>query len=324
MKKVRKAVIPVAGMGTRFLPVTKAVAKEMLPIMKEYYDGYKFSLYGKEKIYNSNMCLYFLNAYARLNRIPEQLIDVNIASDYSKLGKMLNLCKGEERKNVMEKTIIGEGIVSEITVEFNPEMEFTEKELISMLYYLGYLTIDGEMFGKPKLKIPNKVMKELYSDYFLNILSKETDLVIQESDYNEMLKEVALEGKIDKIIDILKSYLNNLSNRDYIKFDEKYVKLIFYCIAMNLKIFRLKSEMEVERRYPDILLVPKDRNKGYKSVMIEFKYLKKEEASKLKEKQDEGIKQLKEYAEIEEIKAIEGLKKYCIVTVGADVVVTEI
>lgn len=33
MKKVRKAVIPVAGMGTRFLPVTKAVPKEMLPIV---------------------------------------------------------------------------------------------------------------------------------------------------------------------------------------------------------------------------------------------------------------------------------------------------
>ena len=33
MKKVRKAVIPVAGMGTRFLPITKSVAKEMLPIV---------------------------------------------------------------------------------------------------------------------------------------------------------------------------------------------------------------------------------------------------------------------------------------------------
>ena len=31
--KVRKAVIPVAGMGTRFLPATKAVPKEMLPIV---------------------------------------------------------------------------------------------------------------------------------------------------------------------------------------------------------------------------------------------------------------------------------------------------
>src|SRR6185503_15444317 len=31
--QVRKAVIPAAGLGTRFLPVTKAIPKEMLPIV---------------------------------------------------------------------------------------------------------------------------------------------------------------------------------------------------------------------------------------------------------------------------------------------------
>lgn len=31
--KVKKAVIPAAGLGTRFLPITKSVAKEMLPIV---------------------------------------------------------------------------------------------------------------------------------------------------------------------------------------------------------------------------------------------------------------------------------------------------
>src|SRR6185437_2841127 len=33
MKPLRKAVLPVAGMGTRFLPATKATAKEMLPVV---------------------------------------------------------------------------------------------------------------------------------------------------------------------------------------------------------------------------------------------------------------------------------------------------
>ncbi|TDM03844.1 UTP--glucose-1-phosphate uridylyltransferase GalU [Macrococcus carouselicus] len=33
MKKVRKAIIPAAGLGTRFLPATKAMPKEMLPIL---------------------------------------------------------------------------------------------------------------------------------------------------------------------------------------------------------------------------------------------------------------------------------------------------
>ncbi|PPA69505.1 UTP--glucose-1-phosphate uridylyltransferase GalU [Jeotgalibacillus proteolyticus] len=33
MKKIRKAIIPAAGLGTRFLPATKALPKEMLPIV---------------------------------------------------------------------------------------------------------------------------------------------------------------------------------------------------------------------------------------------------------------------------------------------------
>lgn len=33
MKPITKAVIPAAGLGTRFLPATKACPKEMLPIV---------------------------------------------------------------------------------------------------------------------------------------------------------------------------------------------------------------------------------------------------------------------------------------------------
>jgi UTP--glucose-1-phosphate uridylyltransferase len=35
MKKIRKAIIPAAGLGTRFLPATKAMPKEMLPIVDQ-------------------------------------------------------------------------------------------------------------------------------------------------------------------------------------------------------------------------------------------------------------------------------------------------
>ena len=297
--------------------------KEILPIMRENYDGYRFSLYGKEKIYNSNMCLYFLNNYLENRRIPNQLIDMNIASDYTKLGKMLDLCQGEEREKVIEKTVSGEGIVSEIRQKFNPAMEFTETDLVSMLYYLGYLTIEGDEIGYPKLNIPNKVMKEIYSEYFLEILKRNINIDISEN-YTEIAREIALEGKIDKIVEMLGKYLKNLSNRDYQRFDEKYVKLIFFCIAMNLKIFRLKSEMEVQRKYPDILLIPKNKEKGYKGVMIEFKYLKKGEENKLEEKQKEAREQIKEYGEFEEIKELENIYKYTVVAVNDNIHVEEV
>ena len=298
--------------------------EKIIPIMKENYDGYKFCLKAKNQIYNSNMCLYFLSRYIRLGEIPDKLIDTNIASDYSKIGKMLDLCKGENRLEILRKTVQGEPIVNTIVEKFNPAIEFTENDMISMLYYLGYLTISGELVGIPELTIPNKVMKEIYADYFMQMMDKEAEFRIDNNANQEILIQLAKEGRIDKIVEILKIYLNNLSNRDLIKFDEKYIKLIFYCIAMNIKAYSTKSEMEVNRNYPDILLVPRDSSKGYKAVMVEFKYIKKGEVAKLEDKQKEEREQIERYSSFEDIKDIQGLRKYTIVVATNDIYVEEI
>ena len=296
--------------------IEKEEQENLLPIMKENYDGYIFSLKAKEKMYNSNMCLYFLNEYTTYKEIPDQLVDVNIASDYSKIGKMLNLCKGENREEIIKKTVSGEGILTEIVEKFNPSIGFGETELVSMLFYLGYLTIAGEKLGRAELKIPNNVMKEIYSDYFLKMIDQQAQMTIELKEYNEILEEMALEGRIDKIVEMLEKYLKNLSNRDFQRFDEKYVKLIFYSIAMNLKIYRVKSELEVEREYPDIVLIPRDRTKGYNAIMVEFKYLKKGEEKQLEKSQKEAREQIEKYSNKQEMKDIEKMNKYTIVVVN--------
>ena len=61
------------------------------------------------------MCLYFLNQYVKYTEIPDSLVDVNIASDYSKLKNMLELCGNETKINILEKVISGKGVTTEIT-----------------------------------------------------------------------------------------------------------------------------------------------------------------------------------------------------------------
>ena len=300
--------------------ISKIEQEKLLPTMKENYDGYKFSINSDNHMYNSNMSLYLLSDYIRLKRMPESLIDVNIASDYAKLSKMLQICQGEQSKEIIEQTILGKGIVMPIIDKFNPETEFGDQELISMLFYLGYLTISRELLGTPELKIPNRVMKELYAEYFLESIEKNLNLRVARTNYSIMAQELAFEGKIDKVIEVLKEYLKNLSNRDYQKFDEKYVKVLFYSIVMNLKnAYWIKSEYEVEREYPDLLLIPREQDKGYYSIMIEFKYLKKGEESKLEEKQEEAKNQIEKYCKYEEMNSIKNLKKYTIVAVVDEV-----
>ena len=298
--------------------------EELLPIMKENYNGYKFIEKATERIYNSNMSLYFLNEYTRHKEMPTKMVDVNIASDYEKIGRMLNLCHGEKRLQILEDVISSDGVLGDIIQKFNPAVGFGDNEMISMLYYLGYLTVEKEEFGSEKLIIPNRVMREIYSDYFLKIVNEDLNFD-KGTNYSILLRDVAKEGSIEKTIELLKEYLTNLSNRDYQRFDEKYVKILFYSIVMNFRLaYLVKSEMEVARKYPDILLVPKDPSKGYSAVMIEFKYLKKENADKLEEKQKEAKLQIEEYANFEEIKNIANLRKYTVIAVNDEVYVEEI
>lgn len=42
--KVKKAVIPVAGLGTRMLPATKAIPKEMLPLVDKRMNVLRLAL----------------------------------------------------------------------------------------------------------------------------------------------------------------------------------------------------------------------------------------------------------------------------------------
>jgi UTP--glucose-1-phosphate uridylyltransferase len=54
MKKVRKAIIPAAGLWTRFLPATKAMPKEMLPIVDKPTIQYIVDAIQSEDVFTYN------------------------------------------------------------------------------------------------------------------------------------------------------------------------------------------------------------------------------------------------------------------------------
>ena len=64
--------------------------------------------------------------------------------------------------------------------------------------------------------------------------------------------------------------------------------------------------------------------KGYCSILIEFKYLKKDEASKLEQTKQEAKEQILGYSKLEKIKEIPKLKKYTIVAVNDELYVDEV
>ena len=316
------------------LEIPEENQKELLPVVKINYDGYIFSdeiqneEIEKYKLYNSNMTLYFLNEYIKINKVPEKLVDINIISDYGKIEAFMDLCQNMNKIELLEKIVAGDLIESELTEKFNAEIEFGEIELISILFYLGYLTIKEKGFSKCKFQIPNNVIREIYSKYFLKYISKKANIITSSIDTETINAELLVEGKIDKLISVLKEFLTNLSNRDYARFDEKYVKVIFYSICRMLGTLYVKSELEVGGKYTDIVLMPKDKIKERYSVLIEFKYIKQEDYEKdnslLEQRQNQAVEQLKKYRDTEEIKMLPKLKCYSVIVIKDRIEVNEL
>ena len=196
------------------LEIEENTQEKLMPIIKINYDGYVFSNMIKEKIenykmYNPNMTLYFLSRYMEQKEVPQELVDINIISDYSKIEAFMNLCKNMNKIEILEKIVLGEPVESGLTEKFNAEIEFGEKELISLLYYLGYLTIKEKQFGILKFGSPNDVIKNIYSEYFLEYIRRRAG-INEELKVGDMTKEILIDGKIEKAMEILGKYLRRI------------------------------------------------------------------------------------------------------------------
>lgn len=106
MSKIKKAVIPIAGMGTRFLPVTKSVAKEMLPIIDKptlQYIVEECVASGIEEIlfitspYKKNVEDHFDQSFELEKRLEKsgKLEQLKMVQNISKMCKMYFIRQGE-------------------------------------------------------------------------------------------------------------------------------------------------------------------------------------------------------------------------------------
>src|SRR6266550_3994492 len=68
-QRVRKAVLPVAGLGTRFLPATKAMPKEMLTVDdREHFLGHRLGRRQEARAEAGNRQDGFTNALGHIGR----------------------------------------------------------------------------------------------------------------------------------------------------------------------------------------------------------------------------------------------------------------
>jgi len=298
------------GMEESNLPAT-------LADLRQWYNGYLFNSKAKTKLYNPDMVLYFASEFSRTREYPEELLDINIASDYGKLRDLFRV-EGQEVQNLaVLNELITEGQVSaQLTRQFSFEKDFTRDDLISLLFYLGIVTIKAAELSRFIFEPPNFVITQLYFTYFQQIVLRRAALRADDLRIYDRVLKLAQENDIAPLIEAVESILLQLSNRDAVGFDEKYVKAVFAALLYPTQIYTVISEYETDRRYVALLLTRRPPIDPNYQFAFELKYLKQQDADQLETVKAAGLTQIQTYLRHEKLQGLADLRAWLVVFVG--------
>ncbi len=294
----------------------ESLREEIYNVMYYNYDGYTFNKQNDEKVFNATLVMYYLKSFEFSYFPPEELMDKNIIANYSKIERLLRLQNNLYFEEILNDILTFSEIKGSLTTSFNLEKDFKKNDIISLLYYFGYLTIKKSTSTGIIYRIPNEVMKKVYTEFFLNLL-EEIEIKVTE-DTDEFVSEILEDGSPYKLTNYIEIILKELNNRLFLNFNEKNVQLLYYAILLNNKDILVILENETKGRFSDIILTSSNYQKRLEkySVMIKLKYIKEKNYSHkhFLEKKEEGIKELKsyKYLECDETR----IRKYLIIFVG--------
>ncbi len=271
----------------------------------EWYNSYRFHEDIEHTIYNSDMILYYLDSMIRKNTEPRNLIDVNVRTDYSKLKYLVYTNKRLNGNFDMLNQLIQDEkvIVTNIKDNFSAFEMLEIENFSSLLYSLGFVTIEKEGLFNLNLKIPNQTIKKIVADFIYSAY-KDINFNIKLQKFNNLLSDFAT----DKNLEVFK-YLNEevkaqSSIRDYID-GESFIKGFLSAYLSLNPYYEVKTELEVTKGFVDIVLNPSMIEIPYGAV-IELKYIPISKYSD--DLKDAKIKEAKEQLARYDIKTIPHLR----------------
>jgi len=267
-------------------------------LLQEWYNNYKFSKDTKHTIYNTDMILYFMDNMLTFNKAPDELIDINVRSDYSKLRDIIYTNKKLNGNFQTLNTLIsGESIaIDSLIQDFSALNISKEENFKSLMFYLGLVTIkDADL--RVNLQIPNETIKRIDIDFLKDSLELENIFTLKTTKLSEHLVEFALNGDIEVFNFLAQEIKRNSAIRDYI-YNEQTIKSMYLAYLSLTNYFVVQSEAELNKGFVDLFLKPLNPYVKYMGL-IELKYIKR--ATKVtKELINNLISEAKEQLEIYE------------------------
>ena len=191
-----------SGVDSESLPQT-------MSDVRQWYNGYRFYQDAPKRLYNPDMVLYFAKEYARLGRYPDDLLDTNIASDYGKIRRMFGVA-GQEAQNfaVLNELITDVEVTARMTRQFSFERAFTRDDFISLLFYMGIVTVKGSVLSRHVFEAPNDVIKQLYYDFFNQIILEQSELAAVDINLFAHVTALAQDNDIAPLIEVVESLIS--------------------------------------------------------------------------------------------------------------------
>jgi len=265
--------------------------------LADWYDGYLFATDTTQYLFNPDMVLYFLQQYSIKSKYPEVMLDTNVVSDYRKIRNIFKIGGQESaRFEILEELVQNGYIDFPLTQLYNLDLEFTEDDFLSLLFYMGMLRLKEPLSSDWRFEIPNYVIKKLYFDYFTAIFLSKTRFANTHRPITRTINSMVNDGEPEPFFKVVEYVLQeNHSNRDELQYGEKHLQTLMIGLLFPYKAFMIHSEYEARRGYPDIYLerVP-DRKMKYE-VVLGLKYVKKSAENTLPDKIAEAETQLDGY-----------------------------
>ena len=287
---------------TKALNTTAEVLAEN---MRKAYNGYAFCPEATHTLFNSSMCLNYIDYISLKKTIenPERVLDPACAFDKSKVADIISFTPKNVLKLVAsEFETTGEIVISELaqSINLNQLDRYDLQTSLSVLYYLGYLTIKNDGVGSGIcLTYPNKMMKYMFELCFINALIpkiEDDDNCI--FDITSMLRG---DNSLDGFIDSVTEYLSlRITNQHLLGFNENTIKVLVRAKLEDLKMLSVNTEQKltvpmVGEKFADLVV---DNQKGT-YYLFEFKYFSKAKAQQqpsiLQEKIAEATEQINCY-----------------------------
>jgi len=277
-------------------------------VLAEWYNNYIFSPEMPESVYNSDMILYFVKEYIKKRKIPNEMIDINVRSDYSRLRHVIY---SNHRLNgnfeSLRELIAGESIALDNLVQDFSALDLEREENFkSLLFYLGLSTIKERTF-QLELHIPNETIKRIDIEFLDRSLELEDIFKLDSNRYQRLLRDFALEGDTEVFSFLAKEIERNSGIRDYI-YKEQHIKSMYLSYLSMAPYYIAKSEKELQKGFADIFIKPFNNPYVRYFALVEFKYIKRQESAGSEEVEllmSEAREQLLDYAKDELVQEYE-------------------